>query len=144
MPDLDGGVILPWQPEMAWFPSDLRLAGRAVRGLLAPDPAAVDGRRPPSSGYTFNLGIETEFLPLREGEDGSLGRSSRRHARQALLRPADVLRAFPVVDEIVTMMNGLGWDVYSFDHEDGNGQFETDFAYTDALAMCRPLHASSG
>jgi glutamine synthetase len=32
-------------------------------------------------------------------------------------------------------MNHLGWDVYSFDHEDGNGQFETDFAYSDALTM---------
>ena len=29
-------------------------------------------------------------------------------------------------------MNELGWDVYSFDHEDGNGQFETDFTYADA------------
>ena len=32
-------------------------------------------------------------------------------------------------------MNQRGWDVYSFDHEDANGQFETDFAYTDALTM---------
>jgi len=32
-------------------------------------------------------------------------------------------------------MNGLGWDVYSFDHEDGIGQFEIDFNYADALAM---------
>jgi glutamine synthetase len=32
-------------------------------------------------------------------------------------------------------MNELGWDVYSFDHEDGNGQFETDFTYTDAVSM---------
>ncbi len=32
-------------------------------------------------------------------------------------------------------MNDLGWDVYSFDHEDGNGQFETDFTYTDAVTM---------
>jgi glutamine synthetase len=32
-------------------------------------------------------------------------------------------------------MNGLGWDVYSFDHEDANGQFETDFMYCDGLKM---------
>jgi glutamine synthetase len=41
----------------------------------------------------------------------------------------------PVVDEIVTSMNALGWDVYSFDQEDAPGQFETDFAYTNALTM---------
>ena len=40
-----------------------------------------------------------------------------------------------MVDEIVSAMNDLGWDVYSFDHEDGNGQFETDFTYTDAVSM---------
>jgi glutamine synthetase len=30
-------------------------------------------------------------------------------------------------------MNALGWGVYSFDHEDANGQFETDFGYADGL-----------
>jgi glutamine synthetase len=33
----------------------------------------------------------------------------------------------------------LGWDVYSFDHEDAQGQFETDFAYCDALKMADRL-----
>ncbi len=46
-----------------------------------------------------------------------------------------MLHNFGVVDEIVAAMNELGWDVYSFDHEDGNGQFETDFTYTDAVSM---------
>ena len=46
-----------------------------------------------------------------------------------------LLHNYPVVDEIVSAMNELGWDVYSFDHEDGNGQFETDFTYTDAVSM---------
>ena len=32
-------------------------------------------------------------------------------------------------------MNELGWDVYSFDHEGGDGQYEFDFGYTDALEM---------
>jgi glutamine synthetase len=36
---------------------------------------------------------------------------------------------------MVAYMNALGWDVQSFDHEDGNGQYEFDFSYTDALAM---------
>jgi len=37
--------------------------------------------------------------------------------------------------ETVDAINGLGWDVYSFDHEDGIGQFEIDFDYADALSM---------
>ncbi|HYR16540.1 MAG TPA: type III glutamate--ammonia ligase, partial [Mycobacterium sp.] len=46
-----------------------------------------------------------------------------------------MLHNYPVVDEIVSAMNELGWDVYSFDHEDGNGQFETDFTYTNVVSM---------
>ena len=32
-------------------------------------------------------------------------------------------------------MNQLGWDVHSFDHEDGNSQYEFDFCYTDVMSM---------
>ena len=39
------------------------------------------------------------------------------------------------LSELVDAMESLGWDVYSFDHEDGNGQFEIDFAYADAMTM---------
>jgi glutamine synthetase len=46
-----------------------------------------------------------------------------------------MLACLPVVQEIVEAMNGLGWDVFSFDQEDAPGQFETDFKYADALTM---------
>ena len=39
---------------------------------------------------------------------------------------------------MVEHMNALGWDVYSFDHEGGDGQYEFDFGYTDALDDGRP------
>lgn len=37
--------------------------------------------------------------------------------------------------ELVDAMNDLGWDVYSFDHEDARSQFEIDFMYADVLSM---------
>jgi glutamine synthetase len=43
------------------------------------------------------------------------------------------LLALDWLDELVEAMNALGWGVYSFDHEDANGQFETDFGYADGL-----------
>jgi glutamine synthetase len=43
--------------------------------------------------------------------------------------------AYGLVDRIATTINDLGWDLYSFDHEDGNSQFEFDFKYADALSM---------
>jgi len=39
------------------------------------------------------------------------------------------------LDETVQAMNELGWSVYSFDHEDGIGQFELDFNHANALTM---------
>jgi glutamine synthetase len=36
---------------------------------------------------------------------------------------------------MVKYMNQLGWGVFSFDQEGGKGQYEFDFAYSDALTM---------
>jgi glutamine synthetase len=36
---------------------------------------------------------------------------------------------------MVDYMGALGWEVYSFDHEGGDGQYEFEFRYTDALQM---------
>jgi glutamine synthetase len=41
--------------------------------------------------------------------------------------------------ELVQSMDDLGWEVYSFDHEDGVGQFEVDFKFTDALGAADRL-----
>jgi glutamine synthetase len=43
--------------------------------------------------------------------------------------------AEPFLDPMVRYMNSLGWGVYSFDHEGGDGQYEFNFDYTDALTM---------
>ncbi|NJN88577.1 MAG: type III glutamate--ammonia ligase [Leptolyngbyaceae cyanobacterium SL_7_1] len=139
MPDPDSATILPWNPEMAWFASDLHLSGKpfdaCCRSILKRVLAeAAD------MGFQFNLGIETEFFILKEGEDGKPIPVSD---RDTLAKPCydlqGLLDNYTWVTEIVEAMNGLGWDVYSFDHEDGNGQFETDFAYCDALKMADRL-----
>ncbi|MCK6450794.1 MAG: type III glutamate--ammonia ligase [Alphaproteobacteria bacterium] len=135
VPDLANVMVMPWKPEMAWFPSDLWLHGQPFeacsRNILK---RAV--KQAADMGYVFNLGIETEFYLFRENADGSVTPGTR---RDDLDKPAydvrQLLNSFPVVDEIVGAMNTLGWDVYSFDQEDATGQFETDFAYADALTM---------
>jgi glutamine synthetase len=43
--------------------------------------------------------------------------------------------AFGLVDRLAKTINALGWDLYSFDHEDGNSQFEFDFKFADGLTM---------
>lgn len=134
-PDPNSATVLPWNSEIAWFASDLYLKGQpfsaCCRSILKQvlDEAA-------RMGFTFNLGIETEFFILKETEDGQVVPISD---HDTLAKPCydlqGMLDNLPWVQEIVEAMNHLGWDVYSFDHEDGNGQFETDFAYCDALKM---------
>jgi glutamine synthetase len=134
-PDPNSATVLPWNSEMAWFASDLYLKGQpfsaCCRSILKQ--VLAEAAR---MGFTFNLGIETEFFILKETEDGQIVPISD---RDTLDKPCydlqGMLDNLPWVQEIVEAMNHLGWDVYSFDHEDGNGQFETDFAYCDALKM---------
>jgi glutamine synthetase len=133
LPDPASATVLPWRPDTVWFASNLQLNGRPFeacsRNILCRvrDQAAAMGLR-------FNLGVETEFFVLRRTAEGALEPSS---AADQLDKPCYDLRGLldnlGWLDELVQAMNGLGWGVYSFDHEDGNGQFETDFGYADAL-----------
>ena len=139
VPDAASLTILPWQKEVAWFASDLHLGGepfeacsRNVLHRVRAEAAAM--------GYRFNLGIETEFFVLKRNGSGELVPYSE---RDSLDKPAYDVRGLldnlPWLDELVQAMNGLGWGVYSFDHEDGPGQFETDFDYAEVLTMADRL-----
>lgn len=135
-PDPASCIVEPWQPEVAWFASDLWTEGKPFepcsRNILKRALAKAA-----ALGYAVNFGIEAEFFVLRDDEAGGFTPIS---PRKDLAKPAyDLARLhdnLPWLGELVDAMNGLGWDVYSFDHEDGIGQFEIDFAYASALTMC--------
>jgi glutamine synthetase len=135
MPDPASATVLPWNSEIVWMASDLYVAGKpfeaCCRSLLK-----TVLKQAESMGFRFNLGIETEFFIFKETEAGGFQPVSDRDilSKAAYALPT-LLDNYPVIDRIVTAMNDLGWDVYSFDHEDAQGQFETDFMYTDALTM---------
>ena len=134
-PDASSCMIQPWQPDIAWFASDLWCEGKPFtpcsRNILKR--ALADAE---AMGYGLNLGIEAEFFVLQHDESGNVVPLS---PRANLQKPAyDVPRLMdnmPWLDQLVTAMNDLGWDVYSFDHEDGIGQFEIDFDYANVLTM---------
>lgn len=133
VPDLNHIIQLPWQPEIAWMPADNTFKGEpyplntrvALKQQLA---------KAAEMGFGFNLGIECEVYLLRQDEDGTL---SVPHKDDRLNKPCYDLRGFmdnfTWLDKIATVMDQLGWDLYSFDHEDANGQFEFDFKFADAL-----------
>ena len=134
-PDPESVIILPWQPDVAWFASDLWCKGKPFepcsrhifKNTLS---QAAD------MGYLFNFGIEPEFFLLKESDNGRIEPIG---PRDNIDKPAydirSTLDSFSLLEEIVSTLNGLGYDVYSYDHEDGNGQFEIDFMYRDGLTM---------
>lgn len=133
-PDIERIVELPWRPGVAWTPGFLHYHGdpwpMCSRVVLQ---RAVD--RAAALGFTFNLGIETEFYLVRR-EDGAVVPANPRDVlAKAAYDIVDLLDNLPFLDEMIGYMNALGWDVHSFDHEDSNSQFEFDFSYTDVMSM---------
>ncbi len=86
-------------------------------------------------GYTFNLGLEAEFYVLKDGPGGPAPVSDRDTLAKPCYDGYGALDNLHWLSQLVDAMDALGWDVYSFDHEDGNGQFELDFKYADAMTM---------
>jgi len=136
LPDLDRGVVLPWNPEVAWFPADNTFRGEPypinTRVALKRQLAKAAGM-----GFGMNLGIECEVFVVRLTGDGRL---EIPNPDDDLVKSCyDVKRfldRYPWLDKMASSINDLGWDLYSFDHEDANSQFEFDFKYADALTMC--------
>ncbi|KQO53785.1 type III glutamate--ammonia ligase [Methylobacterium sp. Leaf85] len=139
VPDFSQLIQLPWESKLAWCPADLTFQGQpyplstrvALKSVLK-DAEAM--------GFGFNLGIECEIFLLKQEADGSLHTPI---PDDKLVKPCYDVRGFvdnfTWLDKVATTINDLGWDLYSFDHEDACGQFEFDFNYADALTMCDRL-----
>lgn len=136
VPDLDHIIQLPWQPEIAWMPADNTFKGEpyplntrvALKSVL---------KQAEAMGFGMNLGIEAELFVLKKHADGSI---EVPNPDDKLKKPCydtrSFLDQFSWLDKMATSINDLGWDLYSFDHEDANGQYEFDFMYADAVTTC--------
>jgi glutamine synthetase len=133
-PDSQSCIILPWQTNVAWFASNLWCEGKPFdacsRNILArATQAAAD------MGFVMNLGMEAVFYVLKDSESDIVPVSARDTLEKPCYDGYGALDNLHWLSELVDAMDDLGWDVYSFDHEDGNGQFEVDFRYADAMTM---------
>ena len=136
VPDLDSITQLPWRPEVAWMPADNTFKGEpydintrvALKRVL---------KQAEEMGFGLNLGIECELYVLKQDEEDNLSIPNK---DDKLVKPCYDVRSFmdqfSWLDKMATTINDLGWDLYSLDHEDANGQFEFDFQYSDALTSC--------
>ena len=136
IPDLAEITVLPWDRRYAVAPANLYFHG---------EPYSHDFRRilqnqldeAASAGFQMNMGVEPELYILRDTVAG-VQPWVPEDLHNAPTRGYDLettILADPFLEPMVQYINELGWDVYSFDHEGGDGQYEFDFGYTDALKM---------
>ena len=131
-PDPEGITVLPWKSTIAWAPGNLRFHEKAWP-MCSRTVLANQVERAKNLGYRVNLGIECEIF-LVKYENGCVSPANPRDTLpKAAYDVFGLLENFDWLNEVVNYMNTLGWDVYSFDHEDANSQFEFDFAYADVM-----------
>jgi glutamine synthetase len=137
IPDLRRITVLPWDPRYALAPADLRFEGAPYshdsRHVLKTQLAKAA-----ELGYDVNLGVEPEFYILQPAAGGGFEPWAQEDLLNAPTRAYDIqttMTAHAFLDPMVDYMNLLGWDVYSFDHEGGDSQYEFDFNYANALDM---------
>ena len=133
--DLDSYSYCPWTEGLARFACDLFVDGQPhpycprqnLRRLLAQARAA---------GYVFNVGIEPEHFLVTRNADGSIqiwDPGEVDHRRRPSYDFKGIANAMGYLRDMMDGMRRIGWDAYQSDHEDGNGQYEINFHYADAL-----------
>src|SRR5580698_5003855 len=131
--DLSTLQLIPWMPGYARLICNGVVNRKSYpycsRVALQAQIARLEER-----GLTLYTGIEPEFMLLSRRADGSLGPAD---PTDNLDKPCydykGLYRSRDVLDEMVAGLRAVGIDVYQIDHEDGNGQFEINFTYADAL-----------
>ncbi len=133
--DLDSYTPVPWKDGFARFASDLYVDDEPY--MFCP---RQNFKRVLSEvrdkGYEFYIGIEPEHFLVTRSSDGSISVWDPNEI-DTLDKPCyDFKGICNVLDYLRDMMDGMarvGWDAYQSDHEDANGQYEINFAYSDAL-----------
>ena len=132
IPDLRSLTVLPWRENVAWLAGNLHVDGQpwpyCPRTILC-----RQIERAKEKGYILNVGVEPEFMLLKQVE----GQFLPWDPQDRLEKPCYDLRAlnrnFDLMTTLIGHMQQLGWAPYACDHEDANCQFEINWAYSDAL-----------
>ena len=133
-PDPDTLMILPWRPEhgkvVRMFSSicypDGRLFECDTRSLLKK--AVEDAKK---AGYSFAFGAEQEFYLFELDEKNKPTKIPYDEAGYMDIAPED--RGENIRREICLTLEQMGIRPESSHHEEGPGQNEIDFRYSDAL-----------
>jgi glutamine synthetase len=139
VPDLATLIILPWDKRVAWFASDLYYQGKPYANC----PRVILKRmlvKAAAARQVFNIGVEAELYVFRKSSERYVPNVESRFLGPTPAYDVDqTMQSLGFLEPMVRYMNELDWAVYSFDQEGGNGQYEFDFAYGDALKTCDRL-----
>ena len=133
-PDPQTLAVLPWRPEHGGVvrmfctvkQPDGAVFAHDTRSLLAR--AAADAEQ---AGYRFSFGSELEFYLFRLDENGNPTKIPHDNAGYFDIAPAD--KGENVRREICLTLERMGIRPECSHHEEGPGQNEIDFRYSDAL-----------
>ena len=88
-------------------------------------------------GFSLKMGVEAEFFLVRKDENGRLVVDDPLDTSEQPCYDARALyRNYEFLTTLSRYANELGYGNYANDHEDANGQFESNFDYDDALITC--------
>jgi glutamine synthetase len=139
VPDPASYTVAPWQPELAVLQCDIHVEGEPwpyaprliLKGML---------EKARQRGLVYNVGCEAEYFLVRRSPDGGIELADPLDRLEVPCYDAKGLsRMYDHLTTVSKYMNQLGWANYANDHEDANGQFEQNFAYSDALTSADRL-----
>lgn len=134
VPDVSSYTPLPFvRPGLAMVQCDPHVNGDpypfAPRVILRRQIAAAA-----ELGMTLSVGAEVEYFLVTRGADGRLRTADAAdNADRPCYDARGLTRMYDHLTAVSDAMGQLGWGPYASDHEDGNGQFEQNFHYADAL-----------
>ena len=136
VPDTSSYTRVPWQPDLARFACNVTVEGEpwpyCPRTILR---NAVE--RAAKLGFSLKMGVEAEFFLVRKDDNGQLVVDDPLDTSEQPCYDAKALyRNYEFLTTLSRYANELGYGNYANDHEDANGQFESNFTYDDALVTC--------
>lgn len=134
IPDPSSYTRLPWKPDVAVLHCDPHVEGEpwpyAPRVILRRQLDRLREER----GWVLKTGAEAEYILVRRTPGGGIVVADELDVSEKPCYEAKSLtRMWDHLSTVSRYMNQLGWSNYANDHEDGNGQFEQNFKYADAL-----------
>ena len=132
--DLSTLQAIPWMPGYARLDLQRRSQPKVLSVLLAGRAASASCAAQRSADSLCTPVSSRSSCCYRGARTEVWGPPTPRMSWISLVTTTrDLYRTREVLDEMVAGLRAVGIDVYQIDHEDGNGQFEINFTYADAL-----------